>query len=183
MAAASSKRRLRMLWSGGGAAAVSRGECCCMMDSVHQDCCGDAWCCVKFTSAKLKMILALRLVLPWMLPWILPWMLLGGTLNLQPITGDDDLYWYITSACSQLSVLQCCSAAVCLQWGLVITGSSPQCQAQCQGHHIFPPPPPPRETGECCTARSGAVRALLSNFDIDVHNCLLVISPIWRLWI
>ena len=85
MAAASSKRRLRMLWSGGGAAA---GECCCMMDSVHQDCCGDAWCWVKFSSAKLKMILALRLVLPW----ILPWMLLGGTLNLQPITGDDDLY-------------------------------------------------------------------------------------------
>lgn len=74
-------------WRGG-----SRGECCCMMDSVHQDCCGDAWCWVKFSSAKLKMILALRLVLPWILPWILPWMLLGGTLNLQPITGDDDLY-------------------------------------------------------------------------------------------
>ena len=69
----------------GQVAGRQQWECCCMMDRV---CCGDAWCWVKFSSAKLKMILALRLVLPW----ILPWMLLGGTLNLQPITGDDDLY-------------------------------------------------------------------------------------------
>ena len=73
----------------GQVAGRQQGECCCMMDSVHQDCCGDAWCWVKSSSAKLKMILALRLVLPWIL---MPWMLLGGTLNLQPITGDDDLY-------------------------------------------------------------------------------------------